>query len=122
MLVTDARRSPVLAVASGSAARLSVVDEGVDEENVDDAKYEAGKEEKEAAGSAGAAARSGGGGAGAVTISDCRHASSAIAVRATKAARAAARFAPRRKRSKPMLPHAISSQAKVTAQESPTNP
>jgi hypothetical protein len=118
MLVTDASLGPVLPVASGSAAKLRA-GEGADEENVDDAKYEAGKEEKETAGSAGVAARSGGAGAGAVTISDCRQASSIIAARATNAARAATRsncFAPRCKRPKPVLPHANSSPATATAQ------
>lgn len=88
MLVTDARRSPVLAVVSGSAARLSA-DEGADAENVDDAKYEAGKDENETAGSAGAEARAGGAGAGPVTRSDWRQASSVIVASATKAARLA---------------------------------
>ena len=96
VLVTDARRIPVLPVASGSAARLSA-DEGRDGENVDDAKYEAGKEENDCAGSAGnevlaGEVLAGGGGADTVTISDCRQASSVIAVRAIKAARVAARF------------------------------
>jgi hypothetical protein len=38
VLVTDARRGPVLPVASGSAAKLSADDVGMDAENVDDAK------------------------------------------------------------------------------------
>jgi hypothetical protein len=70
VLVTDARRGPVLPVASGSAVKLSAADEGAVGENVEDAKYELGKDEKETAGSASAETEFDGEGAGPVTISD----------------------------------------------------
>src|SRR5260370_25024880 len=93
VLVTEARRSPVLPVASGSAARLSA-----DWENVDDAKYQAGKDGNATSGPEGSEVLAGGGGARPVTISDGRPTSSVIPTMATTAARPPPR--PRH----PMLP------------------
>ena len=99
VLVTDARRMPAKADSSGSAAKPSADGGGAERLNVEAAKYESGKEANETGVLAGTKDVFGGPKAGSVTTSDRVQASSAIAARATNAARAAmrpdrARFAP----------------------------